>query len=68
MNPWLAGFIGMVLGGMITSFIEYKLKYNLTDEEVDLAKSIFAKASTAEKNVLSKLSSFGHRLEFWKKA
>jgi len=68
MVPWWTLLIALAVGGIITSIFEYVKKYNLTDEEIDLAKNIFAKATTAEKNVLSKLSGFGRKLEFWKKA
>jgi uncharacterized membrane protein YdbT with pleckstrin-like domain len=68
MVAWYYLILALAVGGAVTSLVEYLLKYNLTDEEVDLAKSIFSKATTAEKNVLSKLSGFGRKLEFWKKA
>jgi hypothetical protein len=56
MIPWWLLLIALAAGGAITSFIEYKLKYNLTDEEIDLVKSIYSKATTFERSVLGKIT------------
>ena len=56
MVQWWYLLIALAAGGAITSFVEYKLKYNLTDEELDLIRGIYNKVTGAEKQVLAKIS------------
>lgn len=58
MIAWYWLFIALAAGGMITSVIEYKLKYDLTDEEIDVIKGLYAKAAFVEKSVLNKIEAF----------
>jgi hypothetical protein len=56
MIHWYWALVTLVAGGAVTSFIEYRLKYNLTDEELDVIRGIWAKISGTEKAVLGKIS------------
>lgn len=68
MVPWYWILIALAAGGVITSFVEYKLKYNLTDREIDLLKSLYGKATMEEQNLIAKLGRLLSKVEFWKKA
>lgn len=68
MVPWWSILIALVAGGLATSIVEYKLKYNLTDRELDLLKGLYGKANIEEQNLIAKLGRFFSKLEFWKKA
>lgn len=58
MIAWYWALIALAAGGFITSAIENKLKYNLTDEEIDVIKGLYAKAASVEKAVLNKIEAF----------
>jgi len=61
MNPyWLFIIVpvALAIGGQLTSIFEYKKKYNLTDEELDLLRNLYGKATGAEQNLLSKIKSW----------
>lgn len=55
MIAWYWAVITLALGRLITSAIEYKLKYNLTNEEIDVLKGLYRKAADVEKAVLAKV-------------
>ena len=58
MNPlhllWIIP-LALAAGGQLTSIIEYKKKYNLTDEELDLLRGLEVKAVGAEKGLIAKI-------------
>lgn len=56
MVAWYWLLVTLVAGGLITSAIEYKLKYNLTDEELDLVRSVWNKLTSSERAVFGKIS------------
>lgn len=56
MVQWYWLLVTLAAGGAITSFVEYKLKYNLTDEELDLIRGIYNKVTGVEKAALAKIS------------
>jgi uncharacterized membrane protein YdbT with pleckstrin-like domain len=58
MIAWYWAVITLILGGLITSAIEWHLKYNLTDEEIDILKGLYSKAAGIEKAVLTKIEAF----------
>lgn len=47
--------ISLAAGGFVTSFIEYKLKYNLVDYVVEGVKRLFGKASADASSIEKKL-------------
>ena len=56
MVAWWWILVSLAAGGAITSFVEYKLKYNLTDSEIDVVKGLWSKLTGTEKEVLGKIS------------
>lgn len=68
LGPMFAGF-------QIGSIVEYKKGYNFADLELDLLRSLEAKAASEsravtaeEKAVIAKIAAGARRLEFWRRS
>lgn len=68
MVHWYWLIVALAAGGFTTSLVEYRLHYNLTDEEIDILKGIFAKVTATEKTVVASIGRRLSKLEFWKRA